>query len=257
MKNEQLSVKKEIANFILTIIMPVAIIVLWQVSTTRGFVRNSVLPTPLNVWESAVSLKDKGLLQADITASLTRIVKGFVFGSVIGIIVGSLIGIFPAFDRFTKVFVAVFKPIPIISLIPVFILWLGIGEESKVAVITIGTFWALLVNTMDGIKSVDKKLLELSLILGKSRWETIRYIIFPYAFPSIYTGLRIAITSSIGYVITAEMIAASAGVGYRIMYARNMALPGIMFVGIIEIGLFGLIVDLLILELQKKLFSYR
>lgn len=257
MEEKQIDIKQKIINFIVLIILPVLICVLWQVSSTNGWVKTSVLPTPSGVLESAVSLNEKGLFWTDIFASLGRILKGFLIGSVIGIIIGALIGIFPMFDRFTKIFVAVFRPIPIISLIPIFILWLGIGEESKIAVIAIGTFWATLINTMDGIKGVDKKLIEMAQIFGKSRWETVRSIIVPYAFPSIYTGIRIAITSSIGYVITAEMIAASAGVGYRIMYARNMAQPGIMFVGIIEIGIFGLLVDILILKLQQKLFAYR
>ncbi len=257
MEEHQIDIKREMIHFLEIIAIPLIICILWQVSTTKGWIKASVLPAPAGVWDSAVSLNEKGLFWLDIGSSLSRILKGFLLGGTIGIIAGSLIGIFPFFDRITKVFVAVFRPIPIISLIPIFILWLGIGEESKIAVITIGTFWATLINTMDGIKSIDRKLVEMAQILGKNKWETIRYIIFPYAFPAIYTGIRIAITASIGYVITAEMIAASAGVGYRIMYARNMAQPGIMFVGIIEIGLFGLLVDLLVLKLQEKLFSYR
>lgn len=257
MEENQVSIKREVFNFIVTITLPILIGILWQVSSTHGWVKNSVLPTPAEVWESAVSLYEKGVLFSDITESFLRIARGFVLGAVIGITVGTLIGIFPTFDRFTKIFVAAFRPVPIIALIPIFILWLGIGEESKVAVIAIGTFWATLINTMDGIKSVDKKLIELAEILGKNKWETFRYIIVPYALPAIFTGLRIAVTASIGYVITAEMIAASAGVGYRIMYARNMAQPAIMFVGIIEIGIFGLMVDLVMLKLQERLFSYR
>lgn len=257
MEEKRTYFRQQISDFLILIALPVLLLVLWQISTTQGWVKTSVLPTPAGVLDAAASLWKKGILFADITASLGRIVKGFLLGSTIGIVIGSLIGIFPLFDKFTKVFVAVFRPVPIISLIPIFILWLGIGEESKVAVIAIGTFWATLINTMDGIKHVDRKLIELAKILGKKKWETIRYIIVPYALPTIFTGLRVAIMASIGYVITAEMIAASEGVGYRIMYARNMAQPGIMFVGIIEIGIFGLVVDMLMLHLQKRLFSYR
>ena len=257
MEEKRTNLKRQISDFFILIALPAAIFILWEVSTTQGWVKTSVLPAPAGVLDSALTLLKKGILFSDITASLSRIGKGFLLGSVIGIIVGSLIGIFPAFDKFTKIFVAVFRPVPIISLIPIFILWLGIGEESKVAVIAIGTFWATLINTMDGIKNVDRKLIELAKILGKTKWETIRYIIIPYAFPAIFTGLRVAIMASIGYVITAEMIAASEGVGYRIMYARNMAQPGIMFVGIIEIGMFGLVIEMILLKLQKRLFSYR
>lgn len=257
MKENGVDWKKEIVQYIELLILPISIAVLWQISTTHGWIRTSILPSPEDVWDSAKMLIQKGYFWEDLSASLGRIIKGFLLGGVLGIGAGIIIGIFPLADRLTKVCVAIFRPIPIISLIPLFILWMGIGEASKIAVITIGTFWALVVNTMDGIKGTDKKLIELANVLGKSRWETIRYIIFPYAFPAIFTGIRVGISASIGYVITAEMIAASAGIGYRIMYARNMALPGIMFVGVIEIGILGLVVDLSMLKLQQHLFRYR
>lgn len=249
--------KKNVENIILTIMLPVLLILLWCVATTQGWIRASVLPSPEKVFESAVSLWEKGIFQADLTMSLSRIIKGFLLGAILGIAAGLFIGIFPRLDRATKVVLAVFRPVPIIAWLPIFILWIGIGEELKVTVIALGTFWALLLNTISGIKGVDPKLLELAKMLGKSRYETIRHIILPNAYPFIFTGIRFAIGAALGYVITAEMIAASEGIGYRMMFARNMAQPGIMFVGIIEIGFFGLVVDLLLLKLQNRLFSYR
>ena len=246
-----------ILDFLTVSFFPLALILLWFLTTKFGWVKASIVPAPYTVKESFSYLMEKNIFVEDAVYSLSRIIKGFLLGASIGIVLGVLVGMIPAVDRLTRVFIVLFRPIPIIALIPLFILWLGIGEESKVMVIALGTFWALLINTIDGIKGVDKKLVELGINLGKSKKEIVRTIVFPAAFPSIYTGLRIGITSSIGYVITAEMIAASAGVGYRIMYARNMAMPGILFVGIIEIGLFGLVVDLLVLKLQKYLFRYR
>jgi sulfonate transport system permease protein len=249
--------KNKILDLLTFSFFPVALILLWFLATKFGWVKASIIPAPKTVKESLVYLLDKNIFIEDAVSSLSRILKGFVIGASVGIILGILVGMLHVVDNLTKVFIALFRPVPIIALIPLFILWMGIGEESKVMVIALGTFWALLINTIDGIKGVDKKLVELGINLGKSKGEIVRSIIFPAAFPSIYTGLRIGITSSIGFVITAEMIAASAGVGYRIMYARNMAMPGILFVGIIEIGLFGLVVDLLVLKLQKYLFRYR
>lgn len=249
--------KAKVENVVLTWLIPVLIILLWQTATTQGWIRASVLPSPKKVFESAISLWEKGIFQLDLLASISRIVKGFLVGAVLGILAGLFIGILPRLDKLTKVVIAVFRPVPIIAWIPIFILWIGIGEELKVTVIALGTFWALLLNTISGIKGVDPKLLELSKMLGKSRFETIRYIILPNAYSFIFTGIRFAIGAALGYVITAEMIAASEGIGYRMMFARNMAQPGIMFVGIIEIGIFGLVVDLLLLKLQNRLFSYR
>lgn len=249
--------KNRILDLLTFSFFPIALILLWFFSTKFGWVKASIIPSPKTVKESFSFLLEKSIFFEDALCSLSRILKGFVLGASVGIVLGILVGMLPVVDNLTKVFIALFRPVPIIALIPLFILWLGIGEESKVMVIALGTFWALLINTIDGIKGVDKKLIELGINLGKSNKEIVKTIVFPAAFPSIYTGLRIGITSSIGFVITAEMIAASAGVGYRIMYARNMAMPGILFVGIIEIGLFGLVVDLLVLKLQKYLFRYR
>lgn len=245
------------SNFILTVVFPVTLVIVWQMSTSFGWVRQSVLPSPSGVWQSLTWLIERGIFWEDLIASLFRIFIGFIIGTVSGIIVGVLIGIFPKFDTFTKIIVGIFRPIPMIALIPFFILWFGIGEESKIAVIAIGTFWSLLLNTMEGIKGADQKLLEMSLMLQKSKWETIRYVIFPYAMPFIFTGIQIALTTSVSYVVTSEMIAAANGIGYRIMYARNLTQPGIMLVGVIEIGLLGAFNDLVMRKIQEKVFYYR
>ena len=254
-KGEGLSYKIQLK--IIAVISPVLLFLLWQVATTHGWIRLSVLPTPMGVWKTAISLMEKGILQKDFIASVERIFIGFTSGSIAGILVGILIGILPRFDAATKVIIAIFRPIPIIALIPFFILWFGIGEESKIAVIFLGSFWELVISTIEGIKGIDKKLLELGKMLKKSRKDIIRYIIIPYDLPFIFTGIRLALCSSLGYVITSEMIAASYGIGYRIMYARSLAQPGMMVVGIVEIGILGVLCDFLLLKFHKKIFSYR
>lgn len=244
-------------NWLLLLLLPVTVVALWQISTTHGWVRRSILPPPEGILESAQMLAKQGLLLDDFLATLFRIIKGFLIGSLIGIVLGIIIGLSPVADRLSKILVAVFRPIPIIALIPILILWMGIGEGSKVTVIVLGTFWALMLNTISGIKSIDPKLLELCRMLRKGKAKTIFGVIIPSAFPSIYTGIRLAASSSLAMSITAEMLAAQKGIGYRIMYARNMALPGVMFVGIIELGLLGMIIDLLLLKGQDRILKYR
>lgn len=248
---------QEILHWIQLIIIPVTLIALWYIASANNWVRKSILPSPATVWESFRMLYEKGLFWQDLKATLMRILVGFLCGSSIGIIMGILIGIFPVFDRLTKVLIAVFRPIPVIALIPFVILWLGIGEDSKVTIVTLGTFWALMLNTISGIKNVDPKLLELSKMLKKGRVEIICRVILPYALPSVFTGIRLAASSSLAMSVTAEMIAAQNGIGYRIMFARNMAQPGVMFIGIIELGICGMIIDLLLLRLQDFLFRNR
>jgi sulfonate transport system permease protein len=144
-----------------------------------------------------------------------------------------------------------------IAWIPMLILWAGIGEASKFAVIAIGTFWPVFLNTLQGIKNVDGKYLEVARILKKNKITTLCKVILPAALPSIFTGIRLGISSAWMSVVASEMIAASRGVGFLISYAREMSQPHIMWVGIAVIGLFGLVLDTLIVELERRVLRWR
>ena len=247
----------QIIQWVETVTIPILVIVWWKVASDNNWVRKSILPGPAGVWESLQMLLEKGIFFQDLTATIQRIVIGFLIGAAIGIVMGIVIGIFPTADRFTKVLIAVLRPIPTISLIPFVILCAGIGEKSKIIIVTLGTFWALMLNTISGIRNVDPKLLELARMLKKGRFETIFKVIIPSALPSVFTGIRLASSSSLAMSVTAEMVAAQNGIGYRIMFARNMSQPGVMFIGIIELGIFGMVIDLVLLKVQDILFRNR
>jgi sulfonate transport system permease protein len=137
-------------------------------------------------------------------------------------------------------------------MIPLFIMWLGIGEESKIALVTVGAFWPVLLNTIAGVQSTDLKLVEVAEMFGKKRFVVLKDIIVPSAMPLLFTGLRLSISTAWSCVVAAEMIAADKGVGYLIMYARQMSKPAELFVGIISIGVIGLGIDILFRTLQNK-----
>jgi sulfonate transport system permease protein len=165
---------------------------------------------------------------------------------------GLAMGLSPLLASALEPFVQFLRPLPKIALVPLAILWLGIGEKSKVAVITIGAFWPVLLNTMQGIKSADEKLLELGRAFGKDKRTILFKLILPSAFPSIFTGLRLAIGNAWNCVVTAEMIASSVGLGFLISYGRELSRPETLFVGIISIGIVGFIVDTLVIRLQRR-----
>jgi sulfonate transport system permease protein len=143
-----------------------------------------------------------------------------------------------------------------IAWIPLFILWIGIGDGFKITLIALGTFWSVLLNTIHGIQSVDPKLLEVASALEKNRFIMIRKIILPAALPAILTGLRLGMGVAWSSVVASEMIAASKGIGYMIMFAREMAQPAKLMVGVFTIGLVGLLIDTIILKLQKWLIKW-
>lgn len=245
----------QLKNFFLIILPPVIILILWQILSNHGVINKAILPPPTKVVNTLIAQFQNGQLPENVVASAGRIIRGFFIGTFCGLVIGILMGLFPKFDKAMTAIVGVFRPIPMIALIPFFILWLGIAEESKIAVITLGTFWPVLINTSQGMKSADEKLLELSRSLRKSYFEVLFQIILPSALPFIGSGVRLAAGQALVCVVTSEMIAASSGVGYMIMFARELSKADLMLVGVFTIGVFGFIIDFIFLKIQKKLMN--
>ncbi len=243
-------------KLILMWILPVFLVCLWQYASSNGTLNPSVLPGPAKIWEAFLKLVESGALWKHIVVSFQRVIKGYLIGAAAGLIVGTIAALVPVINDLIEIPIGLLRPVPAIALIPFFILWMGIGEASKVAVIVFGTFWPVLLNTMQGIKGASPKLLEVGRILEKDRWTILTRIILPAALPSIFTGLRLGVSNAWTCVVAAEMIAASAGVGFLIMYSREMAQPASLFVGIVVIGVLGLVLDQLLRAINRKLIYW-
>jgi sulfonate transport system permease protein len=243
-------------RILLSISAPVAILLVWHIAGLKGCINQAILPTLEKVITVAKDLILNGTLWENIAVSLGRVMKGFVIGSVLGIVVGIIMGLSQVVYTILQTLVGIFRPIPMIAWIPLFILWIGIGDGFKITLIALGTFWSVLLNTIHGIQSVDPKLLEVASALEKNRFIMIRKIILPAALPAILTGLRLGMGVAWSSVVASEMIAASKGIGYMIMFAREMAQPAKLMVGVFTIGLVGLLIDTIILKLQKWLIKW-
>lgn len=239
-------------NRFLGILPLVLILLLWQYLGTTGAINPSILPRPSVLIQKLFPVIESGTLLKNLLASLHRVLIGYAAGAFAGLVLGILIGFFPLAEKLSGVLIGLLRPIPALACIPLLILALGIGEESKIAVIMIGSFWPVLLNTIQGIHSVDPKLIQLGNVLEKSRLQIITRIILPSAFPYIFTGLRLGISASWTNIVAAEMIAASAGMGYMISYAREMSQPALVLIGILTIGIVGLCIDALVIIIQKK-----
>lgn len=248
--------KKHIKEWILLLLLPILFMVMWQVASVNGLVNPSVLPSPQKVWLALVKQISTGSLWKHILSSLLRVIKGYFIGAVAGLILGIFAALNKSVGKLIEVPVGLLRPIPAIALIPFFILWMGIGEMSKVSVIVFGTFWPVLLNTIQGISSADEKLLEVGRILEKDRKTVLIKIILPSALPAIFTGLRLGISSAWTCVVAAEMIAASSGIGFLISYSREMAQPATLLVGIATIGLFGLLIDIVFKKISDKMIFW-
>lgn len=241
---------------IISWVILIGVLVLWEYASSNRIINPTIMSRPAKIWEKFLQVIWDGSLVSHILASLSRVLKGFVIGAGLGLVLGLFIGLSKRLEVVANLFIGILRPIPPIAWIPFLILLLGIGEESKVTVIAIGSFWPMLLDAIGGVKSTNYELLELGKTLEKSRKTVIFKIILPSAIPEIFTGARQSISRAWSCVVTAEMIAASMGVGFLIQYARELSQPALMFVGVAAIGLIGLLIDWIMMKLEKKLLYW-
>jgi sulfonate transport system permease protein len=246
-----MKIGKKLGNILLMLILPVIFISWWQHAANVGKINTHLIPSPLMVAQTFVEIIANGRLGMNLRISFVRVIIGFLIGASCGMVIGFFMGLFKKVNQLLTLFVSVLRPIPTIALIPVFILILGIGEKSKYAIIAIGSFWSVLLNAINGVESVDPKLLEVGYAYRIPRISQVFRIVLPSALPSILTGLRIGISSAWVSVIAAEMLAASRGIGYMITYARENSQVATMYAGVITIGIVGLVIDRILIFIQK------
>lgn len=243
--------KKFESAYVAAVLIPVALIAFWEIASRTGLLTTALLPSPSKIWQAFINNVQSGALQKNIIVSVGRVLKGYVLGSIAGIILGTAMGLSPWLSKALSVITGVLRPVPVIAWTPILILFLGIGEESKVVVIAIGSFWPVLTSVMYGVRDVDIKYKEVATILKKGRLETICQVIIPAALPSIFSGLRTAVGIAWISVVGAELIASSSGLGYMISYAREMSRADNMFVGVAVIGLIGWLINIGLGKLEK------
>ena len=198
----------------------------------------------------------RGELWDNLKVSLGRVLQGFALGAGLGTCLGLAMGLFPKLEKSLSFLTGLLRPIPTIAWVPALILWLGIGEGSKITVIAVGSFWPVLLSASQGVRSVSPHYLEVARILEKDRWTLLTRIILPSALPSLFTGYRVGMGIAWASVVGAELIAASSGIGYMIMYAREVSQPDVMLVGVAAIGLTGFLIDFILLKIEKRLLKW-
>jgi len=226
----------------------------WQVAPGRVIDR-FFLPTPTEIlgglWEMLVD----GTLVLSITASLTRILAGWILGSAVAVPIGLLVGTFPPIKSAFDPFVHFFRFIPAISFVTLFIAWFGIGEASKILLVAYATGFIVLVNTASGVGSISADKIDASRCLGASRQQVFFRVILPASLPNIYVGMRLGLSSSFLVIVAAEMIAADSGLGYLLWNSRLYFRIDWMFGAIVVLGLLGFAADRLMRFLGRSLMQ--
>ncbi|MDR0880269.1 MAG: ABC transporter permease [Clostridioides sp.] len=248
--------KKTNYNRVLTILKGtlifLIILALWEFVTVKGVWTSYILPSPSKVWKAFLKMSIDGSLIVNIYTSMRRVVIGFTISSVLAIPMGIFFGLSKRVYEYFKPLLDFLRNTPPLALIPMLILWFGIGEKSKIIVIILASFFPVFANTLKGIRDCDPKLIEVGRIFELSKIEIIFKIIIPSAILDIATGLKLALGYSFRAIIGAELIAASSGLGYLISDGKEMSRTDVVIVGIIVIGVLGIITDQLFTIVVKR-----
>lgn len=232
------------------------VFLVWYIITKTGMVDSMFLPSPMDTVKSGISLfTEQGFLN-DIKYTILRVMGGFLIAALIAVPLGILIGIYAPISAFFEPLFSFVRYLPASAFIPLFILWIGIDEKEKIAVIILGSLPQLVLMIATTMKSVSKDLIEVSYTLGASKFSVAWKIILPKSAPQILDDLRIVLGWAWTYIIVAEMVGASEGIGYRIIQSQRMLNTSKIFVGILCIGLIGLIFDVILKKLRKLLFPW-
>ena len=232
-------------------LLPVVIVALWELAARAGLIASNVLPAPTAVLEAFWRLLRSGELVQNIGVSAARALAGFVVGGSIGFVLGLANGVSALSRGLTDTTLQMIRNIPHLALIPLVILWFGIDEEAKLFLVALGVFFPIYVNTLLGIQSVDPQLVEMGRIYGMNRWQLFARVILPGALPAIFVGLRYALGIMWLTLIVAETIAASSGLGYMAMQAREFLLIDVVVLSILIYALLGKLADSLARLLER------
>jgi NitT/TauT family transport system permease protein len=231
-------------------------LVSWVILTELGLVKPIFLPSPSAVWAEFNRQVKEGILLADMTASLYRIMAGWMLSTLIALPIGILMGSFRFFEGLFEPSVDLVRYMPAVAFVPLSILWLGVGDSQKFLILFIGTFFQEVLMIMDNVKNVPKELVQTSYTLGLGKWEVLKDVVLPTALPGIWDTFRITLGWCWTYLVVAELVAANVGLGYRIMRAQRFLQTESIILGILIIGLLGLITDLLFKAAARRMFTW-
>ena len=244
------------------LISPVAVIALWQLLSSAGLIPADKLPPPTTVWHTAVSLVTTsspayGTLQGAMLVSLQRMAIGFAVGGTIAVLLALVAGLSRLGENAVDPLLQIVRMLPLFGLIPVFIVWFGIGELPKIILIALGAAIPLYLNTFAGIRSVDAKLAEVGRVQRLTRAETIRHIVLPGALPQALTGLRQSLGVAWLALVVAEQVNANAGLGFMISQATQFLRNDVILVALAVYAVLGLITDALVRLLERRALAWR
>lgn len=242
---------------LLAIVSVISVLVIWQLVSLTGWVNHILLPSPLDIVNSLVASLEDGSLLRNTWWSLLRVLEGFLLATLVAVPLGIAMGVSQIVRGLVDPLLELLRPIPPIAVIPLAILWLGIGELSKVFIIAYGAFFPILINTMAGFREVERVHVRAAQVLGAKRYHIFRDVVVPSAFPFIVVGCRLGMSMAFIVLVAAELIASSVGLGFMINDARYNFRTDQIFLGMACIGALGFGLNLILLEAERRLLGWR
>ena len=248
---------KNLRLFLIGSILPILLIAIWEILSRVGVFPAYQLPAPSTVVSTITGMAIDGSLWGHIGITVYRVFLGFVFGTAAAVVLGSLVGFYANAERLFDPLVQAFRSIPSLAWVPLFILWMGIGEPAKITMIAVGVFFPVYLNIVSGISNVDRKLIEVGKMYGLNTWQLIRRIILPASLPSFLVGLRSGLGLGWMFVVAAELMGASQGLGYLLVVGQNTLSPEIILASIILFAVIGKLSDWMLKRIEIKALHWQ
>jgi ABC-type nitrate/sulfonate/bicarbonate transport system permease component len=240
---------------ILTLYPIALVLAIWEIAARSGFVDPLFLPSLSEALQSM--FENRALLASDAAISIFRAFSGLAIGGTIGLVVGMLMARYKAFEQFFDPLISAIFPTPKLAMFPLLMVWLGLGEASKIALVGLTAFFPVAVNTYAGMRSVDKFLIWNARSKGASSFQTLTKVMLPAALPFIFTGVRVATSFSFLLVVAAEMLGANGGLGFRILYSQRTFETSTMYAAILLVAALGFTVDRVIGGIGRHLLAWQ
>ncbi len=236
---------------------PAALLIVWELIVRSGVVSSEVLAPPSAIPATVVQLWRDGSLQQNIIVSSGRAAIGLALGTLVGVVVAGIAGLWRWGEDAADPLVQMLRPIPATALMPLVVLLMGLDETPKIFLVAYGVFFPVYLNTFQGIRSVDVRLVESAAVHGLNRWGLVRQVILPSALPSFFVGFRFSVGVSWIVLVVAEQLNAQSGVGYLMIDAQRYYRPDVIIVGLIVYAMFGFVSDTVVRLVERKTLKWR
>jgi sulfonate transport system permease protein len=238
-------------------ILPIVLLIAWEATARFGLIDSYVFPAPTTIFQKILEMAEEGTLWGHIGITFFRVFIGFFAGTFAALVLGSIVGYFKWFEQLMDPLIQAFRSIPSLAWVPLFILWMGIGESSKVVLIAVGVFFPVYLNIVSGIQGVDRKLIEVGKIYHFTSFQIVRRIILPASLPSFLVGLRSGVGLGWMFVVAAELMGAGQGLGYLLVVGQNTYSPELIMASIILFAILGKATDALLKALEARALRWQ